>query len=66
MTWKSIRQIARTMRWLGASIILQKQTQPQRPFDSRAVAQALGVSVDDVNVALTDLCLFDLMELKEE
>lgn len=66
MTWKSIRKIARTMRWLGASIILQKQTQPQRPFDSRAVARALRVSVDDVNVALTDLCLFDLMELRGE
>jgi hypothetical protein len=66
MTWKSIRQIAGTMRWLGGSIILQNQTQPRRPFDSRLLAKALRVSVDDVNVALTDLCMFGLMELKGE
>lgn len=66
MTWKSIRQIAGTMRWLGVSIILQKQKQPQRRFDSRVLARSLKVSVDDVNVALTDLCLFGLMELKGE
>jgi len=66
MTWKSIGQIAGTMRWLGVSIISQKQKQPQRPFDSRVLAQSLKVSVDDVNVALTDLCLFGLMELKGE
>jgi hypothetical protein len=63
MTWKSIREIASRMRWLGGSIILQNQRQPQRPFDSRFMAQALKVSVDEVNVALTDLCLFGLMEL---
>jgi plasmid maintenance system antidote protein VapI len=66
MTWKSIQQIARTMRWLGGSINLQLQAQPQRPFDSRLIAHSLKVSVDEVNVALTDLCLFGLMELKGE
>ena len=66
MTWKSIRQIAGDMRWLGGSIILRNQSQPSRPFDSRLMAQALRVSVDEVNVALTDLCLFGLMELKGE
>jgi transcriptional regulator with XRE-family HTH domain len=66
MTWKSIQQIARTMRWLGGSILLQNQTQRPGPFDSRLIAQALRVSVDDVNVALTDLCMFGLMELKGE
>lgn len=65
MTWKSIQQIAGTMRWTGA-FILKMQTQPERPFDSRFVAQTLRVSVDEVNVALTDLCLFGLMELKGE
>lgn len=63
MTWRSIQQIAGTMRWLG-SFIVQMQTQSQRPFDSRTMAQALRVSVDEVNVALTDLCLFSLIELK--
>ncbi len=66
MTWKSIQQIARTMRWLGGSINLQLQAQPQRPFDSRLIAHSLKVSVDEVNVALTDLCLFGLMQLKGE
>jgi hypothetical protein len=63
MTWKSIRQIAGTMRWTGAFIL---KTQTQKPFDSRLMAQTLRVSVDEVNVALTDLCLFGLMELKGE
>jgi hypothetical protein len=66
MTWKSIRQIASRMRWLGVSIILQGQTQTEKPFDSRLLAQSLRVSVDEVNVALTDLCMFGLMELKGE
>jgi len=63
MTWKSIQQIASRMRWLG-SFILENQGQSHRPFDSRIVAQSLRVSVDEVNVALTDLCMFGLMELK--
>lgn len=66
MTWKSIGRIAGTMRWLGAAMILQVQAQTQRPFDSRILARSLKVSVDEVNVALTDLCLFGLMELKGE
>jgi len=53
------------MRWTG-TIILKMRTQPQKPFDSRLMAQTLRVSVDEVNVALTDLCLFGLMELKGE
>ncbi|MBZ5570651.1 MAG: hypothetical protein LAO09_02080 [Acidobacteriia bacterium] len=64
MTWKSIRKLSGNMRWLGASVS-QVQSQESR-FDSRSVAQALGVSVDEVNVALTDLCLFGLVELKGE
>ena len=64
MTWKAIRTLSGNMRWLGASV-LALQAQRGR-FDSRAVAQALGVSVDEVNVALTDLCLFGLVELKGE
>ena len=63
MTWKSIQQIAGTMRWTGAFIL---KAQPQKPFDSRLIAKTLRVSVDEVNVALTDLCLFGLMELKGE
>jgi transcriptional regulator with XRE-family HTH domain len=66
MTWKSIRQISTRLRWLGVTIVLQKQTHPQSPFDSRLLAQTLRVSVDEVNVALTDLCMFGLIELKGE
>ena len=65
MTWKSIRGIASRMRWLGG-FVLQEQRQTQGRFDSRLIAQSLKVSVDEVNVALTDLCLFGLMELKGE
>jgi hypothetical protein len=66
MTWKSIRRIASTMRWLGGLIILQIQAQPRSSFDSRLMARALGVSVDEVNVALTDLCMFGVIELRGE
>ena len=65
ITWKSIRLIAGTMRWTGASV-LELSSQRGFRFDSRAIAGRLGVSVDEVNVALTDLCLFGLIELKGE
>jgi hypothetical protein len=65
MTWKSIQQIAGRVRWLGA-LMLELQAQRTGRFDSRAVARTLRVSVDEVNVALTDLCLFGLVELKGE
>ena len=64
MTWKSIGRIAGSMRWTGAAV-LQLSTQGTG-FDSRSIARRLGVSVDEVNVALTDLCLFGLIELKGE
>ena len=62
LTWKSIGRIATTMRWTGAAV-LQSSTQACR-FDSRSIARLLGISVDEVNVALTDLCLFGLIQLK--
>jgi hypothetical protein len=62
LTWKSIGRIASTMRWTGAAV-LQSSTQANG-FDSRSIARRLGVSVDEVNVALTDLCLFGLIQLK--
>jgi hypothetical protein len=62
MTWKSIGRIARTVRWPGASVL--KVSSQETRFDSRSVARQLGVSVDEVNIALTDLCLFGLLQLK--
>jgi transcriptional regulator with XRE-family HTH domain len=62
LTWKSIDRIATTMRWTGAAV-LQSSTQSSE-FDSRSIARQLGISVDEVNVALTDLCLFGLVELR--
>ena len=64
MTWLSIRQIAGRMRWTGTALLQVSRT--HRGFDSREVARSLRISVDEVNVALTDLCLFGLMELKKE
>jgi transcriptional regulator with XRE-family HTH domain len=62
LTWKSIRHIASSIRWTGTAL-LQLSTQESR-FDSRSMARQLGISVDEVNIALTDLCLFDLLQLK--
>ena len=53
------------MRWTGAAV-LQLAGDPGFRFDSRAIARRLGVPVDEVNVALSDLCLFGLIELKGE
>ena len=63
VTWKSIGQIARTMRWTGSALL---QLSTQGKFDSRDFARRLDVSVDEVNLALTDLCLFGVIELKGE
>jgi hypothetical protein len=62
ITWKSVTEIAGTMRWTGSSV-LREFTQ-RGCFDSPSIARHLGVTVDEVNVALTDLCLFHLIELK--
>jgi transcriptional regulator with XRE-family HTH domain len=64
MTWRSIRSIAATMRWTGTAVL--EVSNQYKPFDSRRIAGRLGVSVDEVNVALTDLCLFGLIALKGE
>lgn len=62
MTWKAIAAIAGRMRWTGSAVAgLSRQG---IGFDSRSIASALGVSVDEVNVALTDLCVFGVFELK--
>ena len=65
VTWKAIQHIASTMRWTGLAV-LRVAEQPGFRFDSRAIAGRLRVSVDEVNVALADLCLFGLIELKGE
>ena len=61
ITWKSIRRIGAGMRWKGSQIM--RSLEPES-FDSRHVAEKLGISVDEVNVALTDLCLFRLYEMQ--
>jgi hypothetical protein len=62
LTWKAIGRIASSMRWTGAAVL--RLSQQGSGFDSRQVAHRLGISVDKVNVALTDLCLFGLLQLK--
>ena len=65
VTWKTIRHVATTMRWTGAGI-LELASQPGYHFNSRRVATQLGISVDEVNIVLADLCMFGLIELKEK
>jgi hypothetical protein len=65
ITRKSVRSIGNSLRWNGASV-LKVSGAAAFGFDSRIIAQNLGLSVDEVNVALTDLCLFRLIELKGE
>ena len=65
ITCKSVRTIAGALRWNGAAVLKASGPTAVR-FDSRVVAKRLGLSVDEVNVALTDLCLFRLIELKGE
>lgn len=64
LTWNSIRLIASRLRWRGTAIL--RLSNRGQGFDSRKIARQLGISVDDVNVALTDLCQFGLIELKGE
>lgn len=64
VTWKAIRHIAATMRWTGSAVL--RAAGQRGSFDSRAIARQLGVTVDEVNIALSDLCLFGLIELKGE
>jgi len=65
ITRKSVRSIASSLRWNGASVV-RVSGQSAVHFDSRVMAQRLGLSVDEVNIALTDLCLFRLIQLKGE
>lgn len=46
--------------------MLQAHIRSGGKFDSKKIAEQLGISTDAVNVALTDLCLFGLLELKGE
>jgi len=65
ITGKSVRSIAGSLRWNGTSV-LKVSGQSAVHFDSRIMAQRLGLSVDEVNIALTDLCLFRMIQLKGE
>ena len=62
MTWKSIQAIAGKLRGNGLGVL--SATEARERFDSRLVAKRLGISVDEVNVILTDLCLFGMVRLK--
>ena len=64
MTWRSIQTIAGRMRWNGSAVL--RVASEQDRFNSRQIAHRVGISVDEVNIALTDLCLFGLIELKGE
>ena len=64
ITWKSIRAIALRMRWTGTSVL--SSANDGLKFDSRLIARNLNLTVDEVNVALTDLCMLGLIELKGE
>ncbi len=65
LTWKSIRRIATQLRWTGRAI-LQQSGGCGPGWDSREVARHLGITVDEVNITLADLCLFGLPEEKGE
>jgi hypothetical protein len=65
LTWKSIRRIARHLRWTGRSVF--ELTGGCGPgWDSYSIARRLNLTVHEVNVTLTDLCLFGLPENKGE
>jgi transcriptional regulator with XRE-family HTH domain len=65
LTWKSIRTLAASMRWTGTAVLHAYRERGCR-FDSRRIAEKVGISTDEVNVALADLCMFGLIELKGE
>jgi hypothetical protein len=62
MTWKSIQAIAGKLRGNGLGVLSAAEARDR--FDSRLVAKRLGITVDEVNVILTDLCLFGVVRLK--
>ncbi len=64
ISWKSIRTLTPRMRGAATSVLTNASKAPK--FDSRRIAQNLNLTVDEVNVALTDLCMFGLIELKGE
>lgn len=65
LTWKSIRRIAQRLRWAGRSVL--EVTGGCGPhWNSRSIADRLNLTVHEVNVTLTDLCLFGLPENKGE
>ena len=65
ITRKSVSSIGGSLRWNGTSVLKVSGKSAVR-FDSRVIARQLGLSVDEVNIALTDLCLFRLIQLKGE
>jgi hypothetical protein len=65
MTWKSIQAIVASMKWTG-SAVLEAHARAGEKFNSAKIAARLGISIEEVNVALTDLCLFGIMNLKGE
>jgi len=64
MTWKSIGHIAGRIRWTGANAL--QTYRKHGAWDSRHIAGELGLSIDEVNVALSDLCLLGLIKMGGE
>lgn len=64
ITNKSMTTIGARLRWTGSQVLARAGEECK--FDSRRIARNLNLSVDAVNVALTDLCMFGLIELKGE
>ena len=63
ITTKSVDHIGTALRWNGAAVLRAGES---TKFDSRRIARRLNISVDEVNLALTDLCMLGSVELKGE
>ena len=64
LTRKAMRSLATKMRWKGSAVLRAAQGLPE--FHSKQIALELGLSVDEVNIALTDLCLLGVLRLGGE
>jgi hypothetical protein len=61
LTWRTIRRLAVSLKWPGRDVL---SVATPTDFRSRVVAAQIGMTVDDVNVALTDLCMLKLIQLQ--
>ena len=61
LTWRAMRHLALSLRWPGRQVL---SVATPTDFCSGSVAAQIGMSVDDVNIALTDLCMLKLIQLQ--